>query len=95
MSSCFIRSERPLTVEDFDYQIGGLCRVDTESVIYDFVDYDAVLRGLRDKYAITDRYKQGMLYDHAIADPDASICDPVLARTHGRPTGTTPSIHLT
>ena len=58
-------------------------RSDTETVRYDVVDYDTVLKGLLEMYVNADRHQQRMLYGHAIAVLDSAIRDPVLVRTRG------------
>ena len=37
-------------------------KADTEPVRYDSVDYDGVLKGIRERYANDDRHQQRMLY---------------------------------
>ena len=69
-------------------------RDDTETVRYDVIDYDTVLKELLERYVSADRHQQRMLYDHAIATPDSSIRDHELIRTRGRPTDLPAAIYL-
>ena len=47
------------------------------------------MKGLNERYVITDRHQQRTLYDHAIADPAAAIRETALIWTRGLPTGYT------
>ena len=70
-------------------------RDDTETVRYDVIDYDTVLKELLERYVSANGHQQRMLYDHDIATPDSAIRDHELVRTPGRPIELPAAIYIT
>ena len=84
------RLHRPFTVKAFDQHWllvqPSTRKADTETVRYDAVNYDTVLKVLLERYVNADRHQQRILYDNSIAAPDSAERDPVLVTTRGRRT---------